>query len=226
MGFAQEEWRPVVGHENSYEVSSRGSVRSVDRVLVFTDGRSRRARGRELKPWPLRRVGHLCVTLSGGVKALVHVLVLEAFIGPRPLGMVACHNNGIAEDNRVDNLRWDTYSENNRDLVRHGTHHQSRKTHCPQGHEYTVENTRYYHNPNGWIARSCRECALINNRAAKARERAKRPADWQPRKPGPMRRETCNRGHEFTPENTYERPDGKGRSCIACQMIRTKGEHH
>lgn len=30
----------------------------------------------------------------------------------------------------------------------------------------------------------------------------------------------CIRGHQFTPENTYVRPDGRGRACIAC--IRAK----
>lgn len=30
-------------------------------------------------------------------------------------------------------------------------------THCPQGHEYTPENTQYQPKGNGW-KRSCREC--------------------------------------------------------------------
>ncbi len=51
----------------------------------------------------------------------VHRLVLEAFVGPCPEGMEACHNNGNPSDNRVDNLRWDTRSENRKDALRHGT---------------------------------------------------------------------------------------------------------
>lgn len=226
VNATQEQWRPVVGHEGSYEVSNLGHVRSVDRILSFKDGRARRARGRDLKPWAVRRTGHLCVGLTSSRRSLVHVLVLEAFVGPRPDGLVACHNNGIASDNRIDNLRWDTYGENNKDLVRHGTHWQTIKTHCPQGHEYTAENTRIYHNPNGWLARSCKTCALISSRAAKARKRAQRPADWTPLKSGARRQTHCNRGHEFTPQNTYERPDGKGRSCIKCQGVRARGDRN
>ena len=48
-------------------------------------------------------------------------LVLEAFVGPCPEGMEACHNNGDPADNRLENLRWDTRSANALDAVRHGT---------------------------------------------------------------------------------------------------------
>lgn len=34
----------------------------------------------------------------------------------------------------------------------------ARKTHCPKGHEYSVENTRITVNWNGGINRVCREC--------------------------------------------------------------------
>ncbi|MEV7364236.1 hypothetical protein [Streptomyces sp. NPDC091299] len=44
------------------------------------------------------------------------------------------------------------------------------KTHCPQGHEYTPENTkRVKSHPN---ARYCRECHRISERARYARRRA------------------------------------------------------
>lgn len=50
----------------------------------------------------------------------VHKLVLTAFRGPRPKGLVACHNNGIRDDNRLGNLRWDTPASNYRDRDIHG----------------------------------------------------------------------------------------------------------
>jgi hypothetical protein len=38
--------------------------------------------------------------------------------------------------------------------------------------------------------------------------------------------ETCKRGHPWTEENTYYRPDGSGiRQCRACIRLRTRGEH-
>lgn len=52
----------------------------------------------------------------------VAVLVLLAFVGPRPKGMECCHNDGDPENNSLDNLRWDTHSSNVYDAIRHGTH--------------------------------------------------------------------------------------------------------
>lgn len=62
----------------------------------------------------------LCV---GGVHQnhLVHRLILEAFVGPCPDGMVACHNDGDTTNNTIENLRWDTCSANQSDKQRHGT---------------------------------------------------------------------------------------------------------
>jgi hypothetical protein len=51
----------------------------------------------------------------------VHRLVLVAFVGPRPPGLVCCHNDGNPLNNRVENLRWDTYEANEADKLRHGT---------------------------------------------------------------------------------------------------------
>lgn len=52
----------------------------------------------------------------------VHRLVLEAFVGPCPDGMEACHDpDRDTTNNRLDNLRWDTRKENHRDKAVHGT---------------------------------------------------------------------------------------------------------
>ena len=51
----------------------------------------------------------------------VHHLVLEAFDGPCPEGMVCRHLNGNPADNRAENLKWGTEKENNEDKIRHGT---------------------------------------------------------------------------------------------------------
>lgn len=59
---------------------------------------------------------------NGSRLTSVHILVLETFRGPRPHPkMRACHNNDIKCDNRIENLRWDTSSENSNDIYRNGT---------------------------------------------------------------------------------------------------------
>jgi hypothetical protein len=53
------------------------------------------------------------------VKKFVHRLVLEAFIGPCPPGMEACHYpDPSRQNNHVGNLRWDTKQENAHDRYR------------------------------------------------------------------------------------------------------------
>lgn len=45
----------------------------------------------------------------------VHHMVLEAFVGPRPMNTEGCHADGCSKNNRLDNLRWDTHSANELD---------------------------------------------------------------------------------------------------------------
>jgi hypothetical protein len=136
-----ERWLPVPGYEGSYEVSDFGNVRSVPRVRNCRNG-TRLAPGCDLKPFP-DQSGYPWVRLSLPDKSVarrVHTLVLAAFVGPRPAGMVIRHLNGIESDNRLENLRYGTHSENSKDIVLHGRNRASNKTHCNHGHELTVEN--------------------------------------------------------------------------------------
>lgn len=55
---------------------------------------------------------------------LIHQLVLEHFVSPRPEGMDACHNDGSRTNNRLENLRWDTRKGNFADKIKHGTHNK------------------------------------------------------------------------------------------------------
>jgi hypothetical protein len=79
-----------------------------------------------LKPKLNRRCGYLYVILrrSDGklVTRRINRLICEAFHGAPYDGANACHNNGLKEDNRAGNLRWDSQRENIADRKRHGTH--------------------------------------------------------------------------------------------------------
>ena len=118
-----ERWRPVPDWEGLYEVSDKGRVRSVDRVVQFADGRTRRYRGRVLK-LKLNVHGYpLAPLCRGEVKrwALVHRLVLTAFVGPCPAEQEGCHNDGDPTNAKLRNLRWDTRKANHADKRKHGT---------------------------------------------------------------------------------------------------------
>ena len=64
----------------------------------------------------------------------IHRLILETFVGPCPDGMEACHNNGIRIDNRLENLRWDTRSNNAFDAIVHRTFIGNTKLNLRQAH--------------------------------------------------------------------------------------------
>jgi hypothetical protein len=179
-----EEWRPVVGYEGFYEVSDHGSVRSISREVVcrgpVKDGEVKRLRGQVLKPNPVRERGnnqpHYQVGLSvrDQVKCIkVHKLVLEAFVGPKPAGLMACHGNGNGLDNRVENLRWDTCASNAQDALIHGHNRNAAKTHCPHDHEYTPDNT-IMQKSRGKISRVCRTCRQQQDRLRSKPRRGKR----------------------------------------------------
>jgi hypothetical protein len=147
------EWRWVAGFEARYEVSDTGMVRS-------------------WVPWkgtPVPRLlrpgivgnGYRCVSVGAHNTRLVHHLVAEAFHGARPEGLIACHNNGDSQDNRAENIRWDTYSANILDSVEHGTNVHAAKTHCLRGHEFTEANT---YRKLGKSGRWCRACRNDRNR--------------------------------------------------------------
>lgn len=140
-------WLPVYGYEGLYEVSDQGRIRSVDRRVVSgSDGRTRLCRGRNLSPaTESRGRGHLTVQLwkdNQSCRRYVHVIVLEAFLGPRPDGLEALHFDDDPTNNTVPNLRWGTRSENISDRLRNGRRCNVQKTHCKQGHLYTEETTR------------------------------------------------------------------------------------
>ena len=156
MEHSPERWLPIPDYEGLYEVSDRGRVRSLDRLVTDRDGRrTRRFRGRILRPQPNARSGRLAVTLhrpGHSQQEYVYRLVLLAFVGPAPDGAEACHGNGDPTDDRLSNLRWDTRRENNLDRVRHGTHHNANRTHCPQGHLLAAPNLNR-------TRRTCLACA-------------------------------------------------------------------
>lgn len=114
---------------------------------------------------------------SKKMTAKVHQLVLEAFVGPRPEGMVTRHLNGDPSDNRLTNLAWGTHAENNADTVQHGTHKYAAAAHCKQGHEFTDDNTYWYTRPEtGRKRRVCRACAIerTQQRRKEAKDAARR----------------------------------------------------
>jgi len=117
-----ETWADVPGFEGSYQVSDRGRVRSLDRVIKVDGKRGRFEyvkRGQMLAPQNDAH-GYLHVAIGKGNVQKIHRLVLAAFVGPCPVGQEVRHMNGDSRDNRLANLVYGTRLENMADRIRHG----------------------------------------------------------------------------------------------------------
>ena len=123
--YINEVWKPVRGFVGLYEVSNFGRVRSVDRCVIFNDGRKRIFKGRIIKP--AIRQGYFFLHLSKGCKATnfqVHRLVMEAFV-PNPHNYPCINHKDenklnnyihVNDDGTIDpdksNLEWCTVKYN------------------------------------------------------------------------------------------------------------------
>lgn len=172
-----ETWRPVVGFEGCYEVSDRGRVRSLDRAVMCKNGQYvRTLRGQLMKPHRgSSTADHLRVGLTRDRRKfsglLVHVLVLEAYVGPRPPGMFGCHNDDDPFNNHLGNLRWDTPLSNVEDMNRLGNNGFMKRETCPRGHPLEMPNLM----PRRWAIghRICLACS----RAFSSRQAASRRSE-------------------------------------------------
>lgn len=86
----------------------------------------------------------------------VHRLMYRLWVGEIPEGLTIdhlCRNTICAAP---DHLEAVTQSENTRRQQESLVHHNAKKTHCPKGHPYDEENTRYGSKKEGRVCRLCR----------------------------------------------------------------------
>lgn len=121
--MAEEIWRPIPGHDG-YEVSTRGAVRSIERTIVYTDGRHRRYPGKLLRPYQYDSPDgqHYWTIRLGkrGGNQPIHRLVARAFLGEPGPGQMVRHLDGNGLNNRVENLRYGTNAQNQIDIYGYG----------------------------------------------------------------------------------------------------------
>ena len=89
-----------------YEISETGEVRNIETSRIH----STRLNGNYFK-----------ITIHN-ITRYVHVLLMQAHIGPKPSGFVVRHLDGNPLNNSVLNLVYGTYTQNRHDMIKHGTY--------------------------------------------------------------------------------------------------------
>ena len=112
----KEEYRDIKGYEGLYQISNLGNVKSLDRMVLYSNGVNRLHKGRILKQ-SIGSNGYLLVSLcleSNCKVKHIHQLIAVAFLNHLPNGhkIIIDHKNNNKLDNHIKNLQLITHREN------------------------------------------------------------------------------------------------------------------
>ncbi|MDB4302121.1 NUMOD4 domain-containing protein [bacterium] len=110
----REVWKDVEGYEGTYQVSNLGNVKSLDRNVIYKDGKTVPYKG-ETKSKVIDKYGYEYVGLYLNQKhkqGMIHRLVAKAFIPNINNKPQINHIDGNKLNNKTENLEWVTNREN------------------------------------------------------------------------------------------------------------------
>lgn len=134
----KEIWKDIKGYEGFYQVSNKGNVKSLERIIRRKHNKSKEIKIKEriLKPYLYkRRRSNSCtptvaLSVNGKLKThSVHRLVAETFLsnGVNVSKLEVNHIDGNSENNCVENLEFITKKEN----IRHAFNNKLIKSEKP-----------------------------------------------------------------------------------------------
>ncbi len=107
-----EKWKQIKGYEGLYEISNHGRVRSMDRVVTYSNGNKVNYKGK-IRKASCSEYRLIALSKKGKVKMFkISRLVANHFI-PKKVGKnIVNHMDGNKYNDHFLNLEWCTYSEN------------------------------------------------------------------------------------------------------------------
>lgn len=135
----EEQWKPVVGYEGWYEVSSHGRVK---RIAKGKGARPGHILSPDVRYDNYRMVNLLRGSAESRILFYVHRLVVEAFISKIPDGLVVNHIDGNGGNNHVLNLEITTDDGNRKHAQRIGLIPRGAKHHMAKLTETDVVEIR------------------------------------------------------------------------------------
>lgn len=117
MLLIEEIWKDIKDYEGMYQISSFGRVRSLDRIVNSSCGKTQKIKGKLLIICYNKRVNVYEIHLRKDNKRKcfkIHRLVAEAFVyNDDPINKTTVnHIDGDRSNNKSSNLEWVSYSEN------------------------------------------------------------------------------------------------------------------
>lgn len=156
------EYRSVEGFPG-YRVGNDGSVWSCWKLVGAGMGKGTKSlmtdRWKQMKPGTDRGYRYVKLRVNGHKKHLmVHRLVLDAFVGPRPAGMQCRHfPDNTRSNNRISNLSWGTPKANAADRAFHDTQARGEKQGCAKLTANNVADIRQRYRNGGITQRELGE---------------------------------------------------------------------
>lgn len=146
----KEIWKDIKGFEGIYQVSNMGNVKSLDRQVVFSDGRVYTYKSKIMNQRH-NEDGYAMVHLSkNGYDRYygVHRLVATAFLENPCNYQEVNHKNCIRDDNIYTNLEWCTHRDNVHYAIKLGRHFCNRDLTGANNPNYKNTTLKKYYEEN------------------------------------------------------------------------------